>query len=97
VPPPTGDDWEAAWRDQIDSLAFRLEGHAGVCVVHRRAFETLLGHRASPAECAAYFTTWRSTFARAAAAKIARAALGNADNFHLTSRDIARVLGISPI
>ena len=92
MPTPTGDDWEVAWRDQIDSLAFRAEGHAGVCVVHRRAFETLLGHSASPAECVAYFTAQRSTFARAAAAKIARASLGSADNFHLTSRDITRTM-----
>lgn len=83
-------DHEVAWRDPIESLAFRPEGHLGFCVVHRRAFETLLGRRASPGDCAAYFSVNQAAFARAAAAKIARASLRSSDNFHLTSRDLAR-------
>ena len=85
-PPP-----EPQWREDIDSLAFQPAGHTGSCMVHRRAFETLLGRRASPAECAAYFQVNQSKFERAAAAKIARASLGGSANFHLTSRDVARV------
>lgn len=82
----------AAYRDDIDSLGFRPPGHDGTCVVHRRAFATLLGRPPSPADCLAWFEEHRAGFESAAAAKIARAALPAAANFHLTSRDIRRAL-----
>lgn len=81
---------DVEWRDDIDSLAFQPAGHSGFCVIHRRAFETLLGQKASPSLCADYFKAHRPTFEQAAAGKIARAALRGPDNFHLTSRDVAR-------
>src|SRR5690242_41469 len=81
---------EPIWREDINSLAFQPLGHTGTCVVHRRALETLLGRTASPAECATYFRANQSKFELAAAAKITRASLGGSDNFHLTSRDVAR-------
>jgi hypothetical protein len=80
----------AEWRADIDSMAFRPEGHAGLCVVHRRAFETLMGRSASPEQCAAYFKSHQPRFQQAAAVKIMRASLQAGVNFHLTSRDIAR-------
>jgi hypothetical protein len=83
------------WRAEIESVAFRPDGHRGVCVVHRRAFETLLGRAASPEDCAEYLQAHQAIFEQAAAAKIARAALQSHDNFHLTSRDIARQLSES--
>jgi len=78
------------WQADIDSLAFRPEGHVGLCVIHRRAFGTLIGHSASPPECIDYFNTHRARFQQAASAKITRASLHPDENFHLTSRDIAR-------
>jgi len=30
------------WRDDIDALAFQPADHRGICMVHRRAFRTLL-------------------------------------------------------
>jgi hypothetical protein len=78
------------WRADIDSLSFQPRGHAGQCVVHRRAFATILGFVPTPDDCATYFQQRLSTFEAAAAAKISRAALAAKANFHLTSRDILR-------
>jgi hypothetical protein len=88
--PHATDSNGANWRPEIDSLAFQPHGHAGICVVHRRAIETLMGRTASPTECVAYFEAHQPAFAQAAAAKVVRASLGPAENFHLTSRDVAR-------
>jgi hypothetical protein len=83
----------STWRPDLDSLSFRPQGHGGHCVVHRRAFQTLLGFRPSPEDCAACFAERRAAFHRAAAAKIIRVSLHKDANFHLTSRDVARALG----
>ena len=82
-----------SWRDDIDSVAFQPDGHSGVCVVHRRAFRTLLGRAPSEQECLAFFALHAAAFAAAAAAKIARRNLAPEANFHLTSRDHLRALG----
>jgi hypothetical protein len=81
-----------AYRDDINSLGFQPPGHGGTCVVHRRAFVTLLGRTPSPADCLTWFEEHRAAFEMAAAAKISRATLSAAANFHLTSRDIRRAL-----
>lgn len=81
------------WRADIDSLAFRPRGHEGLCVVHRRAFRTLLGDIATPEQCAAYFGARHATFERAAEYKITRARIGIDANLHLNSRDIRRAIG----
>jgi hypothetical protein len=80
----------SAWRSDLDSLSFRPRGHDGYCVVHRRAFETLLGFKPAPEDCATCFVSHRAAFEQAAAAKIARSALRPDANFHLTSRDVMR-------
>jgi hypothetical protein len=80
----------SAWRSDLDSLTFRPKGHDGDCVVHRRAFQTLLGFKPAPEDCAACFVERRAAFEEAAAAKIARGALRPDANFHLTSRDVMR-------
>jgi hypothetical protein len=80
----------STWRSDLDSLSFQPEGHAGQCLVHRRAFRTILGFNPTPADCAACFLQQQSAFRAAAAAKIGRAALAADANFHLTSRDILR-------
>ena len=36
------------WRDDIDALEFQPTAHRGLCVVHRRAFRTLLRTTPSP-------------------------------------------------
>src|SRR5262249_43117554 len=41
----------AVWRSDIDALAFRLDQHSASCMVHRRAFRTLLGFDPAPADC----------------------------------------------
>jgi hypothetical protein len=80
----------SAWRSDLDSLSFQPHGHAGHCIVHRRAFQTLLGFKPTPADCAACYVRKQAEFQRAAAAKISRAALTADANFHLTSRDVRR-------
>jgi hypothetical protein len=78
------------WRADIDSLAFAPPQHQGQCVVHRRAFRTLLGIEATPQACIDYFHAHRIVFEAAAAAKIARRELPRDMSFHLNSRDIRR-------
>jgi len=80
----------ASWRDDIDSLVFEPEGHAGCCLVHRRAFRVLLGSDAGRQECIAYFGAHQGAFRAAAAAKISRGSIPPGMNFHLTSRDVRR-------
>jgi hypothetical protein len=80
----------STWRADINSLSFQPSGHDGHCVVHRRAFQTMLGFEPTPEQCAARFLERHEAFQRAAAAKIARAALPATANFHLTSRDVIR-------
>lgn len=76
------------WREDIDSLAFHPEGHQGLCVIHRRAFRTLLGFLPEPHDCCKHFESQQPIFQRAAIEKIARAGLLSDENFHLNSRDI---------
>jgi hypothetical protein len=83
---------DSVWRADLDSLQFRPQGHDGWCVVHRRAFRTLTAIEPSPEDCQAWFVDRHDAFQRAAAAKIARAALSPDANFHLNSRDVARSL-----
>jgi hypothetical protein len=81
---------EPIWRADINSLSFQPRGHLGSCVIHQRAFGTLLGFDPAPEQCAAYFRQRTEAFELAAAAKIARAGLAPNANFHLTSRDVLR-------
>lgn len=80
----------AVWRQEIEALAFRPEGHGGWCAVHRLAFRTLLARDPGPADCLESFAERRAAFQRAAAAKIASRKLPSDANFHLTSRDVER-------
>jgi hypothetical protein len=78
------------WRSDIDSLAFHPPGHSGLCVIHRQAFRTLIGHPATDQECLAYFRNQFTAFEVAALEKIACRNLSTQANFHLTSRDVSR-------
>lgn len=78
------------WREDIDSLAFHVEGHRGLCVIHRRAFRVLLGFLPERQDCCAYFEAQRYAFERAAIDKIAGAGVLPDGNFHLNSRDITK-------
>ena len=80
------------WRSDIEALAFQPDGGQAFCMVHRRAFRTLLGFSPTPEECGAYFTANREAFEAAASAKIVEKQIGSGLNFHLTSRDVARHL-----
>jgi hypothetical protein len=80
------------WRDDIDALAFQPVEHSGLCMVHRRAFRTLLRTTPSPRDCIGFFNAHREAFQAAARAKLQRADLSPTANFHLTSRDIIRQL-----
>jgi hypothetical protein len=82
---------EAVWRGDIDALAFATDSK-GFCMVHRRAFGTLLKSVPTPEDCLAYFKCHEGAFRAAASAKIARAGLAPDINLHLTSRDVAREL-----
>lgn len=78
------------WRHEIDALAFQPSDHAGFCMVHRRAFRTLLRATPSSHDCLEFFHAHPETFQAAARAKLLRTSLAATANFHLTSRDIAR-------
>ena len=80
------------WRDDIDALAFQPSEHAGLCMVHRRAFRTLLRATPSPRQCVEFFNTHQEAFQAAARAKLLRTKPTPTANFHLTSRDVARQL-----
>jgi hypothetical protein len=80
----------STWRSDLDSLSFRPAGHSGQCLVHRRAFRTILGFNPTPADCAACYLQQQSAFQAAAAARVVRPIFAADANFHLTSRDILR-------
>ena len=80
------------WRDDIDALAFQPSEHAGLCMVHRRAFRTLLRAAPSPRQCVDFYLGHEDAFQAAARAKLLRAAVAETANFHLTSRDVTRQL-----
>jgi hypothetical protein len=80
------------WRDDIDALAFQPSDHRGICMVHRRAFRTLLRAAPSPQQCVDFFITHQKAFQAAARAKVLRASVAETANFHLTSRDVTRQL-----
>ena len=80
------------WRDDIDALAFQPADHGGICMVHRRAFRTLLRATPSPQQCLDFFMTHQKAFQAAARAKVLRASVAETANFHLTSRDVTRQL-----
>jgi hypothetical protein len=83
---------KAVWRPDIDALSFPVDAHAASCVVHRRAFRTLLRFEPSPDDCLQYFGEHEAAFRSAAIAKIAQKNLSAGTNLHVTSRDIARKL-----
>ena len=80
------------WRSDLDALAFQPEEHIGLCMVHRRAFRTLLRVMPTPRECVAFFNTHQEAFQAAARAKLLRTTPPSTANFHLTSRDVIRQL-----
>jgi hypothetical protein len=82
------------WRNDIDALAFQPGQHTGLCMVHRRAFRTLLRKTPSPRDCVAFFNAHQEAFQAAARAKLQRVSVAETANFHLTSRDVARQLKI---
>jgi hypothetical protein len=84
------------WWGEIESLAFYPGGYAGLCVVHRLAFRTLLGFDPTPEQCQALYLKEKYAFERAAQDKIARRHLASEANFHLTSRDILRAMKMDP-
>ena len=80
------------WRNDIDALAFHPDNHRGICVVHRRAFRKLLQATPSPRQCVDFYLAHQGAFQAAACAKVLRASVAESENFHLTSRDVAREL-----
>ena len=79
------------WRHDIGALTFVPAGHGGFCAVHRLAFRTLLQVPPAPEACLAYFAAHEATFREAASAKIRTRRIAPGTNFHLTSRDVARL------
>ena len=78
------------WRHDIDALVFGPDDHHGLCMVHRRAFRTLLRFNPAPGDCEVFFRTNEYAFRAAASAKSLREDVARGVNFHLTSRDVAR-------
>jgi len=82
------------WRDDIDALEFQPAAHRGLCMVHRRAFRTLLRTTPSPQQCVDFYLGHEGAFQAAARTKLLHAAVAETANFHLTSRDVTRQLKI---
>ena len=80
------------WRNDIDALAFQPREYSGLCMVHRRAFRTLLRATPSPQQCVEFYTAHQEAFQAAARAKLLRTKPPSTANFHLTSRDVTRQL-----
>jgi hypothetical protein len=80
------------WLDDIDALAFQPRQHSGLCMVHRRAFRTLLRATPSPQDCVEFFNAHQEAFQAAARTKLQRVSVSERANFHLTSRDVSRQL-----
>ena len=80
------------WRNDIDALAFQPGEYSGLCMVHRRAFRTLLRATPSPRDCIEFFDTHQEAFLAAARAKLQRVSVSETANLHLTSRDVSRQL-----
>lgn len=83
------------WRNNIEALTFQPDGRQEYCVVHRRAFRTLLGFDPTPEDCEIFFCANRAAFEAAASAKIVEKNIVSGLNFHLTSRDVARQLKLA--
>ncbi|MBR0698163.1 hypothetical protein [Bradyrhizobium lablabi] len=83
---------DSVWRNDLDALAFRPPGHAGFCVIHRRAFRALLGSEPSAQQSINFYQQYRDVFAAAALEKIARAQIEQTVNFNINSRDVRRQL-----
>lgn len=86
----TSRNTSTTWRHDIDALVFEPDDHHGQCMMHRRAFRTLLRSSPEPGDCEVFFRTHERAFRTAASAKILRADVARGANFHLTSRDVAR-------
>lgn len=85
---------DAVWRDELDALHFAT-GEAGrICFMHRLAFRRFLGPSPSGEQCLVFFEENRAAFLEAAAAKAEATSLPPDTNFHINSRDIARIMGI---
>ena len=69
------------WRNDIDALAFQPGEHIGLCMVHRRAFRTLLRATPSPQECVEFFNAHQEAFQAAARAKLLRTQRRNDSEF----------------
>jgi len=80
------------WRDDIDALEFQPSDHQGACIMHRRAFRTLLRATPSPQQCVDYYNSRKDAFQAAARAKVLRVGAVSKANFHVTSRDVIRQL-----
>ena len=83
------------WRADIEALTFQPDGRREYCVVHRRAFRTLLGFNPTSEDCESFFHANRGAFEAAASAKILEKNIASGLNFHLTSRDVARKLKLA--
>ncbi len=80
------------WREDIDALAFQPADHGGVCMVHRRAFRTLLRTIPSPQQCVDFYRAHQDAFQAAARAKLVRADVADTANFTSPARDVIRQL-----
>ncbi len=81
---------DVIWRDDIQAIAFRPEGHAALCMVHRLAIRTLLGFPPGPQDCLAFAREQEARLQAAARGKIAARNIPAGKALHLTSRDIRR-------
>lgn len=81
---------KADWNSNTEALAFQPDGHQEYCMIHRRAFRTLLGFTPTPEDCELFFFANRDAFQEAARTKILTKKIAPGLNFHLTSRDVCR-------
>jgi hypothetical protein len=60
------------WREDVDAVEFQPTDHQGVCLMHRRAFRTLMRAPSSPQQCVDFYNTHQDAFQAAARAKVLR-------------------------
>jgi hypothetical protein len=89
---------DAAWDETREAVTFTVElgEYRGTCVVPRRVFHDLVGHRPTPEACVEQFHLQRTQFERIVEAKIVARELEPDASVLVTSRDVRRFKGQSP-
>lgn len=86
-----GEEEAVTWRQDLQAVSFRPEGHGAACMIHRLAIRTLAGRLLTPEECLSFAASRLDLLQAAAARKIAAHQIAPERSLHLTSRDVRRL------